>query len=349
MKFGLLYLPTFDAETHGDSAGLYRDIFEQVELGEALGFDTVWAAEHHFTPYGGDIPNPPTFLAALAQRTKRMRLGSAGVALPLNRALNTAEQLAMVDAMSGGRVEIGVVRAFLDFEYKALQVDMNESRERFNESIEVLLGTWANESFSYHGKHNHFDNVMLRPRPVQRRPRIVVGTVLSPESAVYAGQHGFDLMVIPYAVSLAGVRKTVDLYHAALKESGRDPSDHNVHATFHTFVDRDEATAIAAVREPIERYVQYFAEAVAGDTWSKDYVGYEGIVNKVLALKNFDVMYDRRVLIGTPARVHETMGMAIEAGITEISCVTILPGLPQAKILESLRLFADEIMPRYRD
>jgi natural product biosynthesis luciferase-like monooxygenase protein len=348
MKFGLLYLPTFDAAIHGDSAGLYRDIFEQVELGEALGFDTVWAAEHHFTPYGGDISNPATFLAALAQRTKRMRLGTAGVALPLNRALNTAEQLAMVDAMSGGRVEIGVVRAFLDFEYAALQVDMNESRERFNESVEVLLGTWANERFSYHGKHNHFDNVMLRPRPVQRRPRIVVGTVLSPESAHYAGINGFDLMVIPYAVSLAGVRKTVDVYHAGLKEAGHDPRAHNVHATFHMFTDRDEATACAAVREPIERYVQYFADAVAGDTWSKDYVGYEGIVNKVLALKNFDVIYDRRALFGTPARIHETITMAIEAGITEISCVTIMPGLSQAKILESMRLFASEVMPRYR-
>lgn len=348
MKFGLLYLPSFDADIHGDSAGLYRDIFEQVELGEALGFDTVWSAEHHFTPYGGDIPNPPTFLAALAQRTKRMRLGTAGVALPLNRALNTAEQLAMVDAMSGGRVEIGVVRAFLDFEYAALQVDMSESRERFNESIEVILGTWANDRFSYHGKYNQFDNVALRPRPVQRRPRIIVGTVLSPESAVYAGHQGFDLMVIPYAVSLAGVRKTVDIYHAALKEAGRDPRHHNVHATFHMYVEADEASAIAAVREPILNYVQYFADAVAGDKWSKDYVGYEGIVNKVLALKNFDVMYDRRTLFGNPARIHETMAIAIAAGITEFSLVTIMPGLPQAKILESLRLFAKEIMPRYR-
>ncbi len=348
MKFGLLYLPTFDVDVHHDSTTLYDQIFEQVELGEALGFDTVWAAEHHFTPYGGDVPNPPLLLAALAQRTKRIRLGTAGVALPLNRALNTAEQLAMVDAMSGGRVDIGVVRAFLDFEYEALQVDMAESRERFNESVEILLGTWANARFSYHGKHNQFENVALRPRPVQRRPRIIVGTVLSPESARYAGLHGFDLMVIPYAVSLAGVKQTVRIYHEALLEAGHKISDHHVHGTFHLFVDRDEATAIATVREPLLRYVQYFADAVAGDRWSKDYVGYEGLASKVLALKNFEVLYDRRTLIGTPARLHETMAEIIDSGITEVSFITILPGLAQAKILDSMRLFAAEVMPRYR-
>lgn len=348
MKFGLLYLPTFDAEVHRDSTTLYAQIFEQVELGEALGFDTVWAAEHHFTPYGGDVPNPPLLLAALAQRTKRMRLGTAGVALPLNRALNTAEQLAMVDALSGGRVDIGVVRAFLDFEYEALQVDMAESRERFNESVEILLGTWANERFSYHGKHNQFENVALRPRPVQRRPRIIVGTVISPESARYAGLKGFDLMVIPYAVSLEGVKQTVKTYHDALLEAGHKISDHHVHAAFHLYVERDEASAIATIREPILRYVQYFADAVAGDRWSKDYAGYEGLVNKVLALQNFDLLYDRRTLFGNPARLHETMALIIEAGITEISFVTIMPGLPQEKILASMRLFASEVMPHYR-
>lgn len=348
MRFGLLYLPTFDAQTHGDSSQLYHQIFEQVELGEALGYDAVWAAEHHFTPYGGDIPNPALLLAALAQRTRRMRLGTAGVALTLNRALNVAEQLAMVDAMSGGRLDIGVVRAFLDFEFEALQVDMGESRERFNEAVEVLLGTFANERFSYHGKFNQFDNLMLRPRPLQRRPRIIVGTVLSPESARYAGLNGFDLMVIPYAVSLAGVRQTVQRYHEALREGGHRVEDHRVQATFHLYVAPTAAEAKAVAREPLLRYVQYFADAVAGDRWSKDYAGYAGLAQKVMQLKDFDLLYDGRVMVGDPARLHAMMEEIIACGITELSFITILPGLSQARILDSLRLFASEVMPRYR-
>ena len=348
MRFGLLYLPTFDAATHGDSANLYQQIFEQVELGEALGYGAVWLAEHHFTPYGGDIPNPPLLLAALAQRTRKMRLGTAGVALTLNRALNVAEQLAMVDAISGGRLDIGVVRAFLDFEFEALQVDMSESRERFNEAVEILLGTWANERFSYHGRYNQFENVMMRPRPVQRRPRIIVGTVLSPESARYAGLNGFDLMVIPYAVTLAGVKQSVQIYHEALLEAGRRIEDHTVQATFHLYAAPTEAEAKAASRGPMERYVQYFADAVAGDRWSKDYVGYQGLAQKVMGLRDFDLLYDGRVMVGDPPRLHDMMAQVIDAGIGEVSFVTILPGLEQSKVLDSMRLFAEEIMPRYQ-
>ncbi len=348
MKFGLLFLPTFDAAIHGDSAGLYQQLFEQVDVAEAHGYDAVWVAEHHFTRYGGDVPNPAVLLAAIAQRTKRMRLGTAGVALPINRALNTAEQLAMIDAMSGGRLDIGVVRAFLHFEYEALQVDMNESRERFNESVEILLGTWANERFSYHGKFNHFDNVELRPRPVQKKPRIVVGSVMTPESVRYAGLNGFDLMVIPYAVSLAGVKQIVQLYHAALEEGGHRPAEHNVLGAFHLYLERDEASAIATVREPILRYVQHLIDSVALDKWSKDYVGYTGMVDKVRAVQNFDLLYDQRTLFGDPKHAHATMAAIIDSGITELAFLTVMPGLPHLKILDSLRLFASEVMPHYR-
>ena len=345
MRFGLLYLPTFHAATHGSSAGLYQQIFEQVELAERLGFHSVWAAEHHFTPYGGDIPNPCTLLAALAQRTTRMRLGTAGIALPLNHALNTAEQLAMVDALSNGRLDIGVVRAFLHFEYEALQVDMEASRERFNESVEILLRAFAEESFEYRGKHYNFDEVALRPRPVQTRPRIMVGTVLSPESARYAGLNGFDLMVIPYAVSLEGVRHTVALYHEALREAGHDPATHQVHGCFHLYTALEEAACIAEARAPMLAYVQYFIDAISGDRWSSAYPGYQGMVEKVRLLQNFDLLYDRRSFIGTPARLRETLAMAQDAGITEMSFITMLPGLMQDRVLDSLRLFAAEVMP----
>ena len=90
MKFGLFFLPSFDVAVHRDSATLYEQILEQVELAENLGYESAWVAEHHFSAYGGDVPNPPLLLAAMAQRTERMRLGTAGVALPLNKPLNTA-------------------------------------------------------------------------------------------------------------------------------------------------------------------------------------------------------------------------------------------------------------------
>jgi hypothetical protein len=176
----------------------------------------------------------------------------------------------------------------------------------------------------------------------------MVGTVLSPESARYAGLKGFDLAVIPYAVSLAGVRQTVQVYHEALREAGHAIVDHHVHATFHLYVERDEASAIATIRQPILDYVQCFADALIGDRWSRDYAGYEGLVHKVRALRDFDVLYDRRTLFGDPARLHETIAQARDAGITEMSFITMMPGLTQQRILDSLRLFASDVMPKYR-
>ena len=349
MKFGLLYLPSFDVATHTDAATLYQQIFEQVELAEALGYDAVWCAEHHFCAYGGDIPSPPVMLAALAQRTSRMRLGTAGVALPFNRPLNTAEQLAMVDNLCGGRLDIGVVRAFMASEYEALNVDMNESRARFNESVEILRGTWANETFSYDGQFSSFKDVELRPRPIQRKPRIIVGSVMSPESIQNAGRNGLDIMVIPYAVSIDKVADTIKLYHDSLAEGGHDPADHTVMATLHLFVDENEQKAIETVREPIVRYVGYLRDAVAADKWSKDYPGYEGMSKMAESLMDFDVLYGVRTCFGDPAHAAQSLDAYAEIGIGEINFVTILPGLPQAAILDSLRCFASELMPRYRD
>ena len=253
----------------------------------------------------------------------------------------------MVDALSNGRLEIGMVRAFLNFEFEALNVDMGESRERFDEAVEIIRGTWANERFSFHGKFHHFDDVELRPRPVQRNPRFAVGTVSTPESIVAAARDGFDLMVIPYAVSLEGVAQQTKLYRESLVEAGRDPADHRVLAAFHTFVHEDEESAKDAVREPIVRYVGYVRDAVKADKWSKDYAAYQGMVKGVEALMDFDVLYKDRTLFGDPRRVVEGIERAQQAGITDINLVTILPGLAQEKILDSLRLFAREVMPKF--
>ena len=348
MKFGFLFLPSFDAATHTNAATLYQHIFQQVELGDSLGFDCVWCAEHHFCAYGGDIPNPPTFLAALAQHTKNMRLGTAGVALPLNRPLNTAEQLAMVDNMCGGRLDIGVVRAFMESEYRVLQVDMDESRERFNEGVDIIRGTWANESFSYHGKHNHFDDVELRPRPIQSKPRLVVGSVRTVESIQYAGRMGLDLMVIPYAVSIDKIKETIGIYREALDAGGHRQEDHTVMGSLHMFVGQNEKRTCDLVRDPIVRYVGYLRDAVKADKWSKDYQGYTGMSKMIEALMDFDIMYDMRSAFGDPAHASECIAAYEEAGIGEMPFITIMPGLAQEHILESIQCFAEDVMPRFK-
>ena len=172
---------------------------------------------------------------------------------------------------------------------------------------------------------------------------------MSPESIKYAGAMGLNLMVIPYAVSLAKVKDTITMYRDALADAGHNQDDHSVMGPAHLFVDENEAKAIAAVREPIVRYVGYLRDAVKSDKWSKDYQGYEGMVKMTEALMDFDVLYNRRSVCGDPAHASECIEAFRDAGIDEISFVTIMPGLGQASILDSMRCFASEIMPKYQN
>ena len=249
--------------------------------------------------------------------------------------------------LSGGRLDIGLVRGFLPFEFEALGVDQAESRDRFDEAVEILLGLWTNERFSYRGRFFQFDDVELRPRPVQTRPRILVGSVSTPASIVAAARQGFDLMVIPYAVSPEGVKQQVDLYRDTLRECGRDPGAHRVLAAYHVFVDAAEARAVDTVREPILRYVGYLRDAVTADRWAAGYEAYRGMAKMAESIMDFDLLYDGRTLFGDPAHACACVERAAEAGIDEIGLVTILPGLPQAQVLDSLRLFASEVIPKF--
>ncbi|MBV8451932.1 MAG: LLM class flavin-dependent oxidoreductase, partial [Deltaproteobacteria bacterium] len=111
MKISLLYLPTYRSE-RSTSQQLYREILEEVEFADRNGFDAVWFAEHHFFPYGGIIPSVPVLAAAAAERTHRIRLGSGVGLIALNDPIRVAEEFAMLDNLSAGRLDFGIGRAF---------------------------------------------------------------------------------------------------------------------------------------------------------------------------------------------------------------------------------------------
>ena len=173
MKFGIFsvvdHYPNELARTSGQ---FYAELLEQVAAADALGFDSFWIAEHHFHEYGA-IPRPPVWMAAAAQRTKRIRLGAAVVVLPFDHPLRTAEDYAMVDVISGGRLNLGVGSGYLKHEYEGFGIDPEEKRDRFDEALDVLLKAWSGERFSYRGKYQRVDDVQLNVMPVQRpRPPV---------------------------------------------------------------------------------------------------------------------------------------------------------------------------------
>ncbi len=345
MKYSLFYLPAFHEATHRDPRTLYQQIIEEVQLGEAIGLEKVWCAEHHFHPYGGDIPNPALLLGVLAQHTERIKLATGGVAVPLHRPVELAEQLAMVDVLSGGRLEIGFVRAFLAFEYDAYNVDMGESHARFREGVEVIRGLFAEDRYSVDGEFTKLDRVALRPRPIQRHPRVTLGAIATKESFELAGQQGMDLMVIPYPFPLEVVASNVGTYRDSLRNAGHDPDEFNVMAPYFFYSEADVGAAKETPREAMINYLGHARDAVSEDRWSADYKGYQGMVKIFESLMDYDLMYDERTLYGHPEKIHATLGEIAAAGITEVALVSNMPGIPHDKVMKSLEFFGQEILP----
>src|SRR5579859_404106 len=155
MRFGHFCLPTYYPDVDGSVGDFMRRWVDFLAHSEELGFDELWCNEHHFSPYGGILPSPPMLLAALSQRTQRVRLGTSIMVLPLHNPIEIAEQFAMVDLMSGGRVSLGVGRGFVTRDYEEFGIPVEEGQSRTTEGLEVILKAWSEGPLTHHGQHFH--------------------------------------------------------------------------------------------------------------------------------------------------------------------------------------------------
>ena len=207
-------LPYPLAKRHFDAATAvrtYEEHLEAWELLDKLGFDGVGFNEHHCSPYG--LMNSPNLMAAAAaQRTKRLKLLIYGNLLPLHEPLRLAEELAMIDCLSNGRLISGFARG-IPREYQVHNVSLSESRARFEEAYDIITRAWTEEVFSYEGQFWSYRDVALWPRPVQApHPPIWVPIVGSQESIAFAGQH--NLPITPGLGRASGLRDDIIRYYA---------------------------------------------------------------------------------------------------------------------------------------
>jgi alkanesulfonate monooxygenase SsuD/methylene tetrahydromethanopterin reductase-like flavin-dependent oxidoreductase (luciferase family) len=238
MKFGSHILPTYMPELDGQLPDFYRCMFEQIVEVEKLGFDHAWVTEHHFGGYGGTLPHPPTFLSAVAQRTSRIRLGVAVAVLPLHRPIDLAEQYAMADVVSNGRIDFAIGKGSAPVEYRKFGADQGEATARFHESAEVIRQAWSDQPINFRGAFYHYENVNILPKPVQRpHPPIWVGATRTEETFRWAGEQGYDLMTVPFVhPSTGALRDLVKIYRDALARSGNDFVGRQVLGKFHIYV-----------------------------------------------------------------------------------------------------------------
>ncbi|MBV9119568.1 MAG: LLM class flavin-dependent oxidoreductase, partial [Chloroflexi bacterium] len=264
MKFGHFCLPTYFPDVNGTVGEHMRRLVDFMVASEDLGFDAVWANEHHFHPFGGHIPSPPIFLSAIAQRTKRVRLGTSIMVMPLHNPIEIAEQLAMVDLMSGGRVELGVGRGFVVYDYEKFEVAVDEGQARTTEGLEVVLKAWSGAPFSHHGVHYNYDNLEVWPRPEQRpHPPVWVACATTPSSFEYTAKQGYKLLTVAYIKPLDKLAELTDVYRQAWAAAGRPADQCEVCTHFQVVVDEDGGRARELMGSALARYGQQNAEARA--------------------------------------------------------------------------------------
>ncbi len=193
-----------------------------IEVMDRTGYDAVWLAEHHFSGFSV-CPSVHVMGAHVAARTRRLRIGTAVSLAAFYHPLRLAEEVALLDVLSGGRVNWGAGRGFEPTEFQNFGVSMEESAARFREGVEIVLAAWRNERLHFEGTYFRFDGVEVLPKPLQR-PHPPVWVAASSESAIeWAAQQGHSILMDPHAAHVEIARKH-RLYRARLAEHGHSPA-----------------------------------------------------------------------------------------------------------------------------
>lgn len=317
MKVGVLQFFSWNRQV--PLASVYESAFERIAIMDEGGYDAVWLAEHHFNAYS-ICPSVTVMGSHVAARTKRLRIGMGVTLAGFYHPLRLAEELALVDILSGGRLNWGAGRGFDPKEFRAFDVRPEDSAGRFRECVDIVLAAWANERVTYEGQTWQVRDVEVLPRPLQRPHPPVWLAATSPDSVVRAAKSGFTILMDPHA-SHADIQKKRALYQETLEESG------------HSMPGREIPIARLLAIAPTEREAEEVARK--GAAWTVgSYVGrgkgdadpVERYVNEV-------------VIRGTPASVLDR--------IRELEATTPMDYLLCAPLSqETFSLFTRQVLPK---
>ena len=320
------------------------------DLAEPLGFDSLWSVEHHFTPYTM-VPDVVQFLTYMAGRTSKIELGTMVIVLPWHDPVRVAEQIAMLDLLSDGRIIIGFGRGAATVEYNGFRVPMDESRDRFVEAAEVVVKALANERFEHQGRFFQIPDTSIRPRPFSHPERRLYGAAVSPDTAERMARLGLGVLVAIPLYGWDAQAKDVQRHNEIIRQMGREP----VAPITSSFVFCAETAKEA--REGARQYMGgYWAAADAhyhfSDGHLKTVKGYEhyGVIadnaKTTSPEQSVDGFVDIQVA-GTPDQcLQQIYSMREKVGMDHFIAIFSYGGMPHEAAERNLRLFAAEVMPK---
>ena len=325
-----------------DVPQLYRDVMAQIELADELGYDAVWLVEHHFVRPGeffSRLPAPLTFASAAAGRTRRIRLGTAVKVLPIDNPLLTAEEAAVIDILSNGRLNLGVGTGLVT-DYPIFGAPTETRAERFREMVDLMMTAWQGKPFDFHGRFFDYEGITLSPLPLQD-PREMVWIASRDEPTIrWAARRGFGLLM-GQIEAVALHRVYVDQYlseHAAAAVA----TPPRIYGTRLCYVGETTEEARRAIEPAVYRYYARF----------RVHPVYQGMLRAGYLQDDGDLSYDQILrnlgfVVGDPNSVAAQMqGIVDYLSLTGINCMTHIAGLTQDQVMRSMRLFATEVLPK---
>jgi len=329
------------------------EILRQIEHADQVGFDVYSVIDHHFFQKFSISANPLALFAAAAQRTERIRFRVALFTLPLENPMRLAGQIAEADILTRGRLECGLGRGHA-WLYGPSNVPLEESRPRFEEAIDILLASWTKEKFSYHGKHYQLKDLTVVPKPVQQpHPPLFTGGT-SDITYEMAGQRGWGIFVpplLPWGV----LEKPLGIYKKACAAGGHQP---NIVYIRPVYLDDDEKQIRKEVEGALHNFLAFNAspvssfegEEVKAELRAKGYGFYaSGALESLTKLRYEEIVEQEIGFIGTPEKViRQVRDLEDKGGIGELAIVSNFGGLEHWKSIKTQQLFAERVMPAFR-
>ena len=328
MEFGIFH--EFLTTQTGSQAEAFAQSFAQIEAAESWGLDVVWLAEIHMNPTRSLLSAPLTVASAIAARTHRIKIGTAVQILPLGHPLRLAEETATIDQISGGRLIFGVGRSAFPRAYNAYGIPYEESQDRFAESLEIIETAWTQPNCSYRGRYHSFDNFTLVPRPVQQpHPEIRIAASQH-ETYAIIGELGYPLFSAVRASPLTELAYHTRAYREAWAAAGH-PGEPRAFLQVPIYVAETHEAALEDAREGVMRFSTYRADLIRGPL-------------------SYEMVLREKVIAGTPEMVVERLRELREAAHLDGISAEINPGslLSHEQVMNSLRLYCQEVMPQFK-
>ncbi|HVN36538.1 MAG TPA: LLM class flavin-dependent oxidoreductase [Myxococcota bacterium] len=333
MKFGVLQFFSWP-ERRVPLDTVFARALQRIEIMDRTGYDAVWLAEHHFSGFSV-CPSVHVMGAHVAARTQRLRIGTAVSLAAFYHPLRLAEEVALLDVLSGGRVDWGAGRGFDRTEFENFGVTLEESAARFREAVEIVLAAWKSDRIDFDGRFHHFHGVEVLPKPLQK-PHPPVWVAASSESAIeWAAQQGHSILMDPHAAHVEIGRKRA-LYRKLLVENGHSPEGREIPTARLLAVAPSEAEA----REVARRGASWIVGSYMGDAHAmifdpKNLTGLNAIPEPAERSVKGSVIH------GTPESVTEQIQkLQQEIGLEYLMCAPLSH--------ESFVLFTEKVLPKLR-